>query len=356
MTRSRRHPRPRNPTSSTCTSSSTAYYAQVPDLSRSRSSGSSSARAATAARPSTRAFNETHIAAITQAIVEYRTGQGITGPLFIGARHPRLTAPGRDDRARGARGERRARARRRVRRLRADARAQPRDHRATTRGRGTTASRRPTASSSRPSHNPPRDGGFKYNPPHGGPADCDATNWIADRANELIEDGNRDVKHGGAERASTPTTSAATTSTTSTNIIDFDAIKRVRASASAPTRSAARASTTGALIAERYGLDLTVVNPLVDPHVAFMTLDWDGKIRMDPSSPSRHGIRRRAPRRLRHPHRQRRRRRPPRHRHPRRRPDEPQPLPRRRHPVPLHAPRRAGARMPRSARRSSRVR
>ena len=144
-----------------------------------------------------------------------------------------------------------------------------------------------------PSHNPPRDGGFKYNPPHGGPADSDATSWIADRANELIEDAPARREARRAERASTTTTSAARTSPTS-----LDHRRRRRSSrpacTSAPTRSAARACTTGSSSPRRYGLDLTVVNPDVDP-------TWrvhDARLgRQDPHGPvlaERHGVRRRA--------------------------------------------------------------
>ena len=140
-----------------------------------------------------------------------------------------------------------------------------------------------------PSHNPPTDGGFKYNPPHGGPADSDATSVIAARANELIRGRHRGraprAVRQGARRGRVATTSSAPTSTTCRRCSTSTRSARP-ASASAPTRWAGRASPTGARSPTGTGLDLTVVNPLVDPTWRFMTLDWDGKIRMDCSSPS----------------------------------------------------------------------
>jgi len=230
------------------------------------------------------AFNRTHIAAITQAIVEYRTAQGITGPLFIG-----------------------------------------RDTHALSRPAETTALEVleangvhvlvdefddfvPTPSLSlaiivynrgrtegladgiviTPSHNPPRDGGFKYNPPHGGPADSDATGWIANRANELIADGNRDVKMAEPSAVDTYDYRGAYVDDLA-NIIDFEAIAAAGIRIGADPLGGASVG-YWKLIAEKYftgtASTLTVVNPLVDPQWGFMTLDWDEKIRMDPSSAS----------------------------------------------------------------------
>jgi phosphoglucomutase len=135
-----------------------------------------------------------------------------------------------------------------------------------------------------PSHNPPRDGGFKYNPPHGGPADSDATTWIADRANELIAAGSTDVKR--AEPSGVGTYDFRTNYVDDLeNIIDIAAIKKAGVRIGADPLGGASVHYWSA-IGERYGLDLTVVNKAVDPQWAFMTLDWDGKIRMDPSSAS----------------------------------------------------------------------
>jgi phosphoglucomutase len=135
-----------------------------------------------------------------------------------------------------------------------------------------------------PSHNPPRDGGFKYNPPHGGPADSDATTWIADRANELIAGGNRDVRMAEPSGVDTYDYRGNYVADLE-NIIDIAAIKKAGLHIGADPLGGASVN-YWKLIAEHYGLDLTVVNPVVDPTWAFMTLDWDGKIRMDPSSPS----------------------------------------------------------------------
>ncbi|GAA1212602.1 phosphoglucomutase (alpha-D-glucose-1,6-bisphosphate-dependent) [Rhodoglobus aureus] len=140
-----------------------------------------------------------------------------------------------------------------------------------------------------PSHNPPRDGGFKYNPPHGGPAGSAATGWIADRANAIIADGSHDVKWAGSSSAET--TPAGTYDFRGNyvddleNIIDIDAIRAAGIHIGADPLGGASVN-YWKLIAEKYNLDLTVVNPLVDPTWSFMTLDWDGKIRMDPSSNS----------------------------------------------------------------------
>jgi len=135
-----------------------------------------------------------------------------------------------------------------------------------------------------PSHNPPRDGGFKYNPPHGGPADSDATSWIANRANEIIATGSVDVKR--AEPTVVETYDFRSNYVDDLeNIIDIDAIKKAGVRIGADPLGGASVH-YWALIGERYGLDLTVINPEVDPAWPFMTLDWDGKIRMDPSSPS----------------------------------------------------------------------
>ena len=140
-----------------------------------------------------------------------------------------------------------------------------------------------------PSHNPPRDGGFKYNPPHGGPADTDATGWIANRANQILEDGWRKVPRiigtslfndEHLEKFDYLTYYVDQLDT----VIDIDAIRRANVRIGADPLGGASVDYWAA-IAERYDLDLTVVNPTVDPAWPLMTLDWDGKIRMDCSSP-----------------------------------------------------------------------
>jgi len=234
------------------------------------------------------AFNDTHIAAITQAIVEYRTAQGTTGPLFIGKDTHGLSRPAETTAlevlvANGVR-------------VLVDefddwvptpalshaiiAYNAGISHLDKLDDRGGQADGIVIT----PSHNPPRDGGFKYNPPHGGPADSDATSWIANRANELIAGGNRDVKRGEASGVETYDFRGAYVADLK-NIIDMDAIAKAGLHIGADPLGGASVNYWKA-IAETYGLDLTVVNPEVDPRWAFMTLDWDGKIRMDPSSPS----------------------------------------------------------------------
>jgi phosphoglucomutase len=226
------------------------------------------------------AFNETHIAAITQAIVEYRAGQGITGPLFIGGDTHALSRPAQTTalevlEANG------------VNALVDefdDYVPTPALSHAIIKYNAAGHEDRADGIVITPSHNPPRDGGFKYNPPHGGPADSDATNWIANRANELIADGNREVKL--AEPSAVDTYDFCGNYVDDLeNIIDVEAIKRAGVRIGADPLGGASVHYWSA-IAERYGLDLTVVNSEVDPQWAFMTLDWDGKIRMDPSSAS----------------------------------------------------------------------
>ncbi|MHA7984497.1 phosphoglucomutase (alpha-D-glucose-1,6-bisphosphate-dependent) [Rathayibacter sp. CAU 1779] len=232
------------------------------------------------------AFNDDHIAATTQAIVEYRRGQGTTGPLFIGADTHALSMPAQTTAlevlvANGV-----------------DVLMDEYDDYTPTpavshaiikynkehgaddgSGHGLADGIVVT-----PSHNPPRDGGFKYNPPHGGPADSDATSWIANRANEILADGLRDVNRAEPSGVATYDFRANYVDDLR-NIIDIEAIKRAGIRIGADPLGGASAH-YWALIGETYGLDLTVVNPVIDPQWGFMTLDWDGKIRMDPSSPS----------------------------------------------------------------------
>ncbi|MEE1621426.1 phosphoglucomutase (alpha-D-glucose-1,6-bisphosphate-dependent) [Zafaria sp. J156] len=235
-------------------------------------------------------FNEDHIAAITQAIVEYRAGQGITGPLFLGKDTHALSDPAQDTALEvlAANGVR----------VLVDARTgwtptPALSHAILVHNRalsGTGNAGRADGIVVTPSHNPPSDGGFKYNPPHGGPADSDATGWIAGRANELLEAGLQGVRR-------IPLVQARLSGTIGSydylaayvddlpSVVNLDAIRSAGVRIGADPMGGASVDYWGA-IGERHGLDLTVVNPEVDPRWAFMTLDWDGKIRMDCSSPA----------------------------------------------------------------------
>jgi phosphoglucomutase len=227
------------------------------------------------------AFNEDHIAATTQAIVEYRALQGITGPLFIGADTHALSRPAQTTAlevlvANGVR-------------VLADSRdgytPTPSVSHAILKYNNAGHPDQADGIVVTPSHNPPQDGGFKYNPPHGGPADSDATNWIAKRANELIAAGLVDVKRVDPSTGVEGYDFLANYVDDLANVIDMDAIKASGVRIGADPLGGASVAYWGQ-IASQYGLNLTVVNPDVDPQWAFMTLDWDEKIRMDPSSPN----------------------------------------------------------------------
>lgn len=239
------------------------------------------------------AFNEAHIVAITAAIVEYRRGQGTDGPLFIGRDTHALSAPAWKSALEvlAAAGVE----------VHIDARDSftptPAVSHAILRhnGAGTSEGVRTQGPGLAdgivvtPSHNPPRDGGFKYNPPHGGPAGSDATGWIADRANEILSTGYRNVRRVSISQALAADTTLRHDFLSSyvadlANVIDVEAIRTSGVRIGADPLGGASVEYWGA-IGEHYGLDLTVVNPTVDPRWAFMTLDWDGKIRMDCSSP-----------------------------------------------------------------------
>jgi len=226
------------------------------------------------------AFNEIHIAAITQAIVEYRAGQGITGPLFIGRDTHALSRPA-ETTALGVLAANGVRAL--VDEFDDFVPTPALSHAIIVYNSGGHDDQADGIVIT-PSHNPPRDGGFKYNPPHGGPADSDATGWIANRANELIANGNRDVKFGEPSAVETYDYRENYVADLE-NIIDFEPIRKSGLHIGADPLGGASVH-YWQLIAEKYGIDLTVVNRTVDPAWGFMTLDWDGKIRMDPSSPS----------------------------------------------------------------------
>ncbi len=244
------------------------------------------------------AFNEDHIVAITAAIVEYRRSQHTDGPLFLGRDTHALSEP----------------AWRTALEVLAAAGVEvcvdARDGYTPTpavshaillhNGAGTSEGVRTTATGPgagladgivvTPSHNPPRDGGFKYNPPHGGPAGSEATSWIAARANELLRSGVGSVRRVPFEQAAAAPTTCRHDYLTSylddlPHVVDLELVRSSGLRIGADPMGGASVEYWGA-IAERHGLDLTVVNPRVDPRWSFMTLDWDGKIRMDCSSPS----------------------------------------------------------------------
>jgi phosphoglucomutase len=230
-------------------------------------------------------FNEAHILATTQAICEYRRDQGYDGPLFVGRDTHGLSEPAwvtalevlaANDVT-----------------VLVDSRdaytPTPAVSHAILRANGgrTTGSGLADGIVVTPSHNPPTDGGFKYNPPHGGPADTDATGCVARRANELLAsglDGVRRIPFARARAAAAPYDFMSAYVDDLPSALDIDAVRSAGVTIGADPLGGASVEYWAA-VAERHGLDLTVVNPLVDPTWRFMTLDWDGKIRMDCSSP-----------------------------------------------------------------------
>ena len=262
----------------------TAYYTEKPDPSVAEQRvvfGTSGHRGSAFEK----AFNEWHILAISQAICLYREQNKIDGPLFLGMDTHALSVPALASAlevlaANGvevmlAEGD--------------EYTPTPAvSHAILTYNRG-----RKTGLSDgiviTPSHNPPRDGGFKYNPPNGGPAEPTVTNWIEAKANEFLENGLLDLKRIPFEKAlRAPTThrhdylNAYVADLA--NVIDMDAIRGANISLGVDPLGGAGVHYWGP-IAERYGLNLTVVSEAVDPTFRFMTVDWDGQIRMDPSSP-----------------------------------------------------------------------
>ncbi|MDN5901260.1 MAG: phosphoglucomutase (alpha-D-glucose-1,6-bisphosphate-dependent) [Brachybacterium sp.] len=232
------------------------------------------------------AFNEDHIAATTQAIIEYRAAQGIKGPLFIGRDTHALSRPAFDTALEVLAGNDVAA---QVDSLDGFTPTPAISHAILTHNRGRSANDPGRADGIvvTPSHNPPRDGGFKYNPPHGGPADTDATSWIAGRANELLAAGLRGVRRHSRQKALQDAEGYDYLHTyvqDLPNVVDMEAIRRAGVRIGADPLGGA-AVDYWAEIGEMHDLDLTVVNPEVDPRWSFMTLDRDGKIRMDCSSP-----------------------------------------------------------------------
>jgi len=232
-----------------------------------------------------RTFNEWHVLAITQAICRHRAQQAVDGPLFLGIDTHALSVPACASALEvlAANG--------------VDVMLAEHDeytptpavsHAILTHNRGRTAGLADGIVVT-PSHNPPEDGGFKYNPPHGGPADTGVTRWIEAEANELLKRGLQGVKRVPVEQA----LRAATTHrhdylnayvSDLGGVIDMEAIRGATIRLGVDPLGGAGVH-YWAPIAERYGLNLTVVSETVDPTFGFMTVDWDGRIRMDPSSP-----------------------------------------------------------------------
>lgn len=261
-----------------------AYYERMPDVDNPQqlvSFGTSGHRGS----PLDSTLNEAHIVAITQAICDYRASQKISGPLYMGKDTHAVSGP--------------------AQRTALEVLAANGVETIIQSGDGFT----PTPSVSRailsynrnrkealadgivvtPSHNPPSDGGFKYNPPQGGPADTDITDWIQQRANELLRAGHREVtrvSYDAALKASTTHEADLVRPYVEdlTAVIDMEAIRAARVKIGVDPLGGAGLP-YWQRIAERYGFDLTIVNDRIDPTFRFMTLDHDGKIRMDCSSP-----------------------------------------------------------------------
>lgn len=261
----------------------TAYYAEIPDPSipaQRVAFGTSGHRGSSLEK----GFNERHILAISQAICLYRSQHNIDGPLFLGIDTHALSMPALTSTLEvlAANG--------------VDVMLAEGDeytptpvisHAILTYNRGRSI-KLADGIVITPSHNPPSEGGMKYNPPHGGPAEQSITNWIEAQANEFLKNGMAGIKRISYEKA----LHAATTHRHNyiesyvsdlTNVIDMDVIRRSNIKLGVDPLGGAGVHYWKP-IAERYGLNLTIVNQTVDPTFHFMTIDWDGKIRMDPSS------------------------------------------------------------------------
>lgn len=261
-----------------------AYYAERPDpvaLPQRVAFGTSGHRGSSLRR----SFNEAHILALAQAVCWYRCQHNITGPLFIGIDTHALSEPCFAtalevlaaneveiyiDREGGY------------------TPTPAVSHAILTYNRGRNAGFADGIVMT-PSHNPPEDGGFKYNPPHGGPADTQVTRWIEERANNLLVDNLRDVKRISFERARAASTThdydyINTYVADLAEVVDMDAIRGARPKLGADALGGAGVAYWDA-IAAYYGIDITLMHNTLDPTFRFMTVDWDGKIRMDCSSP-----------------------------------------------------------------------
>ncbi len=261
----------------------TAYYTGAPDPSvpeQRVAFGTSGHRGS--AFP--KAFNEWHVLAITQALCLYRTKHKIDGPLFLGMDTHALSVPALASALEvlAANG---------VEVMLAEKEKYTPtpviSHAILTYNRGRRTGLADGIVIS-PSHNPPHDGGFKYNPPNGGPADTGVTNWIGVKANEFLDSGLQGVNRISYEKALRASTTHRhdylnTYVSDLGNVIDMDVIRDAKISLGVDPLGGAGVHYWGP-IAERYGLNLTVVSNSVDPTFRFMTVDWDGQIRMDPSS------------------------------------------------------------------------
>jgi phosphoglucomutase len=260
------------------------YYARRPDITD-RSQGVSFGTSGHRGSSLRGAFNEEHVLAITQAICEYRNSQGITGPLYMGKDTHALSEPAfttalevlaangvetmidRDD---------------------GYTPTPAISHAILTYNRSRTSGLADGIVIT-PSHNPPEDGGFKYNPPHGGPADTDVTRWIEERANDLLSSGLKQVARIAYEQACRVATTRKYDYIGSyvsdlASVVDMDVIRSATLKIGVDPLGGAGVAYWRP-IAERYGVQVEVVNSAVDPTFSFMSLDWDGKIRMDCSSP-----------------------------------------------------------------------
>jgi phosphoglucomutase len=261
----------------------TAYYSRKPnaDIPDQRVSFGTSGHRGSSLKNS---FNEDHILATSQAICEYRKGKGISGPLFLGMDTHALSTPAMVTALEVLAGNG------------AEVLIAPDNEYTPTpaishailvhnRGRDDALADGIVIT---PSHNPPEDGGFKYNPPSGGPAGSDITAWIEERANALLADGLKGVRRISYERALKADTTRTydfidTYTRDLANVIDMDAIRGSGISLGVDPMGGAGVN-FWPVIAERYKLNLSVVDRSVDPTFRFMSLDWDGRIRMDPSS------------------------------------------------------------------------
>jgi phosphoglucomutase len=262
----------------------TAYYAERPDpaIDEQRVAFGTSGHRGSAFK---NAFNEAHILAISQAICEYRRQRHIDGPLFIGMDTHALSEPAFAST---------------LEVLAANAVDVMIDHEdgytptpvishailSYNRGRKSGLADGIVIT---PSHNPPEDGGFKYNPSHGGPADTDVTRWIEDRANALLADGLRGVARISYEKARHASTTHRHDYLSAYvgdlgAVVDMEAIRQAGLHIGVHPLGGAGVAYWGP-VRERYGIDVTVISDSVDPTFRFMTVDWDGKIRMDCSSP-----------------------------------------------------------------------